>query len=233
MKNKYLSKRLKFWIMIVTAIALTLLFFFVIKKMISKKKQKDNLNFIESNKIKVLLQKNISENEDFKNFVVDNDIVESLPGQNEKLKNIFEIIKKNFGDEIAKETEKVFRLETNHFKDEKYIITRSAFITKQGDSYPWGWNISKLVNFWNSTINVFDNFTNKKINRPVIFKTYGELPFDYLAWSAPSVAGFISVAYILEYKKSRGLHSGYYYSNNPTKADDYLSRMNKIKTYYT
>lgn len=63
-----------------------------------------------------------------KHIVSTNEIIRAL-----------EIIKENFGGDIAKMVEKIYRLETAHFKSTQFLLTYSAGMMKFKNTFPYGW----------------------------------------------------------------------------------------------
>lgn len=66
-----------------------------------------------------------------------------------KFKRNLKFIDSNFGSEIAKNIERMYRLETNHFKSGQFKHTFSPGMESFGKSYPYGWNTMARI-FWDA-----------------------------------------------------------------------------------
>ncbi len=56
------------------------------------------------------------------------------------VKLAFKTALKDFPKEIVENAERIFRLETNHFKSGQFLGTFSPGMEKFGEKYPYGWN---------------------------------------------------------------------------------------------
>lgn len=148
--------------------------------------------------------------------------VKSIMDYNKEFSDGLRALKKaGYTKEQLQYLEKIYRLETNHFKSGQFKGTFSPGMEKFDDTFPYGWNtINKVV--WSSV----------PAAKPIGFLPYTEngtgktkyfLKFPSLLAAMTTVAGFIK------------------YYNTParwysTKADAqarYLSSLNKIKTPLT
>jgi len=139
-----------------------------------------------------------------------------------KLQQVFNSIKNNFGSEIAKNVERIYRLETDNFKSGQYLRTGSAGMLAFSDSFPYGWN--SLSSIW----------TQYPQHAPIGYARYGKMVngkykiYKYLAF--PSVAGFAALARIL---KMRGNNAASWYSTNPQQQAQYAAKLATVNTTYT
>lgn len=67
------------------------------------------------------------------------------------LQKSFDELKKQFSDEILKNVEKMFRLETAHFTSGGLKLTNHAGMQGTKSTYPYGWN--SLKTFWDANPN--------------------------------------------------------------------------------
>lgn len=143
--------------------------------------------------------------------------------KNMDIKNEFAIglkkIKNKFGSDIAKNVERMYRLETNHFKSGQFSHTYSPGMESFGDEYPYGWHTLSEI-FWNKY----------PIHAPVGFysgvegktgKTKTFLKFPAL------ISGMYTLAYFL---KNYSNNPGRWYSTNKDSQSKYNESLNKIKT---
>lgn len=132
----------------------------------------------------------------------------------------FRKIKEKYGDEIAQYTEKIARLESNHFRDFKAISSNNyGFMLAFSDNYPYGW--TELKSFWDA---------NPQYAPTGVYRASNG--FNYLQFR-DAEGGLFSVAQKLKLIKESGNHYGYYFSKLPTQANDYLNKLNSIKTQLT
>jgi hypothetical protein len=138
--------------------------------------------------------------------------------------NMIETIKKAlrlYSRGVVNNAEKIFRLETNHFKSLQFQKTFSAGMQATGLLFPYGW--SSLKRFWNTTPQykpigtemMQDNQTKKTVSF-VKFPTFE--------------AAFISLCEILQ---KRNNNAGAYFSNLPEKQDYYIALISKIDPLLT
>lgn len=118
---------------------------------------------------------------------------------------------KNYGLQIAKTVEKIFRLETGHFKSEIWRNTNAAGMIATTNNFPYGWT------FILSKLSIF---------RPVGIYYVKSTNFHYLQFK--NTDAFFIVAEII---KQRG-SAGKYYSLEPTAAAEYESKLNTITNIY-
>ena len=58
---------------------------------------------------------------------------------------VMDMITDQFGPEIAKNVERIYRLETRNFTSGQYLRGRSAGQEAAGDSFPWGWESMRTL----------------------------------------------------------------------------------------
>lgn len=132
-----------------------------------------------------------------------------------ELRQIFNDISELYGDDIAENVERVYRLETAHFKSGGYKNTAAAGIVPVGSIYPYGWN--SLRGFWDDNVWA----------RPLGI-WHADNGWDYLQFN--KVGGFYAVAELL---KMRGNDPGRFHSNDPAKQAAYNAKINAIQIQYT
>lgn len=118
---------------------------------------------------------------------------------------------KNYGLQIAKTVEKIFRLETGHFKSEIWRNTNAAGMIATTNNFPYGWT------FILSKLSIF---------RPVGIYYVDSTNFHYLQFK--NTDAFFIVAEII---KQRG-RAGFYYSMNEAAAAEYESKLNTITNIF-
>lgn len=90
---------------------------------------------------------------------------------------------------IVENAERIFRLETNHFKSGQFLGTLSPGMEKFGNIYPYGWNTVHTIIWKNSPQYApigFETFTE---NRTGIKKTF--LKFPNMTASLITVCAFL------------------------------------------
>jgi hypothetical protein len=129
---------------------------------------------------------------------------------------LFVDISKIFSKEIAELVEKIYRLETAHFKSEQYINTGSAGMLSFGSVYPYGWY--KMLPFW---------LANPQWAPTGVGYTFkkGNETFEYLKF--PNFGGFYTLAYFLSSNRP-----GKWNSIDPEKQKEYEQKLEKIQTKY-
>ena len=128
-------------------------------------------------------------------------------------------VKNRYGENIAKNVEKMYRLETNHFKSGQFKGTYSPGMEKFGNNYPYGWNtIAKI--FWDIyPINQPVGFWSGKEGKTGKQKTF--LKFPSLQSAVFTLAEFL---------KHYGNNPGRWYSLNKDSQTRYNNSISKINT---
>ena len=137
----------------------------------------------------------------------------------ERFADNLRIIKNKFGNDIAKNLERLYRLETNHFKSGQFRHTYSPGMESFGTKYPFGWKTIASI-FWNSTT----------LARPVGFYsgTEGKTGKTKTFLKFPSLlAAMLTVATFLKHYDN---NPGRWYSTNLESQQRYNNSINKIKT---
>jgi Mg2+ and Co2+ transporter CorA len=129
---------------------------------------------------------------------------------------LFADITKMFSKEVAELVEKIYRLETAHFKSEQYKNTGSAGMLSFGTVYPYGWY--RLMPFW------LANPQWAPTGVGYTFKKSGQT-YEYLKF--PNFGGFYTLSYFLSSNRP-----GRWYSTDPEKQKEYEQKLEKIQTKY-
>ena len=133
-------------------------------------------------------------------------------------------IKDLYGLEIAKNVERIYRLETNNFKSEQYKKSGSAGMLRQGESTPFGW--SSLAQFWLKHSNYAPT---EKIVTFIKNDEETGLPkvYNYLAFD--DFGGFYSLA---EFLNQYNNNAGRWFSTDETLQNNYINTLNSIETKF-
>lgn len=135
-----------------------------------------------------------------------------------QLAQLFQWITQLYGTDIARNVERIYRLETAHFGSGQYKATGSPGMTATQLSFPYGWN--SLRQLW----------TDRPEAAPVGFVRWcvrGKV-YAYLAFRGGY--GFAALAEVL---KKRGNNPGSWYSTDPVKQQQYVAKLSNISTRYT
>jgi hypothetical protein len=128
-------------------------------------------------------------------------------------------VKARYGISIAQSVERIFRLETNHFRSGGWKATLAPGMHPFAKKQPYNW--SSLRAFWDAT----------PAARPIGVDTLTEggtnLKRDYLVFN--NIGGFLTLAEVM---KIRGNNPGTWYSTDPTKISQYNGSLSSIKTHY-
>jgi hypothetical protein len=137
------------------------------------------------------------------------------------IKQSFQKAKSHYSDDIVRNAERIYRLETNHFKSGQFQGSGSAGMEKAADSFPYGWN--SLKTFWNENL----------AYRPIGFKPYTESGTGKTKYflNFPTIEG--GVMTVCEVLKLRGNNAGAWYSTDATKQAQYNNSLKLINTPYT
>ena len=141
-------------------------------------------------------------------------------------------IKENFGEKIAKDVEKVYRLETGHFKSTQFLNTYSAGMLKFGSIMPYGWRM--LAPFWAANPDlapdgVYNVYVKENPVKNVISSTpkEGYKLFSYLAF--PNI--YAGMAALAAYIRHFG-NVARWNSTNPVQQQKYLAHLNSINNKF-
>jgi hypothetical protein len=130
------------------------------------------------------------------------------------IRQAMQTIKINYGTAIARNVERIFRLETAHFASGGFLATNAAGQLAFAEHFPYGWY--SLVNLWNSQ-------PQRKPTQTVRLNGY-----DYLKFANVEDAAF-AVAEIL---KLRGNNPGAYFSNDAAQQAEYNAKLVGIEAKY-
>ena len=154
------------------------------------------------------------------NFVSDEDY--HLGDEDNNLYKVFNDIIEKYGYNVARNVEKIYRLETAHFTSDVYKNTGSAGMLAFSDNIPYGW--TSLAEFW---------YNNSKYKPIGIYTKYlpgleGPKRYDYLKFK--NYGGFYSLAVFLSKYNNK---PGRWYSTDPHLQEEYESRLENITLKYT
>lgn len=135
-----------------------------------------------------------------------------------EIRNALKIVEQNFGTDIAKLVEKIYRAETAHFKSVQFLLTYSAGMLKFKDTYPYGWGNFKT--FWAL------NPSYKPVGYVQIYVTREKKDFFYLAFGSLTAAMMTLADYV---KKNGPLR---WNSTNKAAQAEYATLLNSIKNRY-
>lgn len=108
-------------------------------------------------------------------------------------KNALLKIKNLYGLEIAQNVERIYRLETNHFRSLQFFRTYTAGMLSFSAKYPYGWTSFKPL--WDANTNMAPTgYWATKINNQ---------PFIYLAFPTLESAMFVLAGYLQKYSVGR------------------------------
>lgn len=136
----------------------------------------------------------------------------------DQLQQVFGWISQLYGPAIARNVEKIYRLETAHFASGQYKATGSPGMTATKLSFPYGWN--SLAKLWR----------DRPESAPIGIVRWcvrGKV-YAYLAFGGSY--GFLALAEIL---KKRGNNAGSWYSTIPAQQQAYVSKLSGITPRYT
>jgi hypothetical protein len=142
-------------------------------------------------------------------------------GDWDKPSYVFPLIEDQFGKSIAKNTERIYRLETRNFTSGQYMAGRSAGMEATQDAFPYGW--SSLKNMWMANPNLkpigLDLWESDSGGRPdVNFIVFPNL-----------YAGAVALAQTL---KNRGNKPGSWFSKDPQQQASYERVLSNYQAKY-
>lgn len=129
-----------------------------------------------------------------------------------------ESVLRNFGRETAQQVEKIFRLETRHFKSEQFVNTGSAGMVAVKTGFPFGWG--SLLRFMGSDLAKGDKTGFWKYKMLV-----GQKYWEYIGF--PTIED--SMNFVAQTITDRG-RAGAWYSTRPESQDGYEEKLSKIRT---
>lgn len=136
----------------------------------------------------------------------------------QEIVNSLEVVKQNFGIDVARWVEKIYRGETAHFKSVQFLLTYSAGMLKFKDIYPYGWGNFKT--FWAL------NPSYAPTGYAKIYVNREKKDFFYLAF--PSLtAAMMTLGYYV--KKNGPLR---WNSTDKNEQQKYATLLNQIKNRY-
>jgi len=137
------------------------------------------------------------------------------------LKNTFEDLKNNYGQDFARQIERIFRLETAHFRSGQFKEGNSPGMVATKSTYPFGWR--SLDEF--ALANSIDGH-KFGIGRTFVVdgKNFRYVTFPDFKTSADFVAWFI--------RNKRGGVPEKWNSLDPAAAARYKNKLNQIRTHY-
>ena len=115
-------------------------------------------------------------------------------------------VKTEFGEAIAKTVERIYRLETAHFKTNQWKKTFSAGMEKFADSFPYGWPelkqfVKEYPEYGSEKEYSYKPFTEAKTGKTK----------NYISFPSPE-AGMMYLGYVM---KKRNNVAGTWFSHNP------------------
>lgn len=146
-----------------------------------------------------------------------------------EIKSALAMVKDKFGSDIAKNVEKVYRLETGHFKSSQFLHTYSAGMLRFGSLMPYGWRM--LAPFWAANPDlapdgVYNIYVKENPIKNVISSTPKEGYKLYSYLSFPSLyAGMAALAAYIEHFGNVARWN----STDVAQQQKYLAKLNTIK----
>ena len=131
-------------------------------------------------------------------------------------KALSEIISK-YGRSAAETIERLFRLETRHFKSQQWLKANTPGMEVFNSNFPYGWSsLKKFTDVTGIPENSFSKFSIRE-NGTGIEKTFVVFPNAY--------DSMMFVAYLLN---SRGWNAGSWYSRDKAKQNEYAESLQSI-----
>lgn len=141
----------------------------------------------------------------------------SVPTETE-IKSVLREIKQVYGDEMAKNVERIYRLETAHFTSGQFKKSGSPGMLKHSDKFPYGWT-TPYNNLWK------DNPDYAPVGE-VSFMVNNK-KYTYLVFPNFKSAAFTLASYLDKYPPGR------WYSTVPSQQAEYVAKLNRINTPYS
>lgn len=136
-------------------------------------------------------------------------------------------IRNKYGTSIARNVERIYRVETANFKSGGFAKTFSAGMEAFGDRYPWGWNIS-AQGIWERHPEYRPSTTIKLREGPGLLGDGGRLK-EFIVF--PNLEGAMMT--LADFLKRHNNNGGRWFSKIKERQDIYNNKLSKIKTAYT
>lgn len=128
-------------------------------------------------------------------------------------------VSKKYGQDAAEVLEKLYRLETDHFKSGNFREAKGAGMEATTAAFPYGWSLAK---FWNANPTYRPNgVIRRKENQTGKTKMFITFP--------TVIAGVMTAAEVL---RGRNWNAGAWYSNNEADRARYNAAISKIKSRF-
>lgn len=133
-----------------------------------------------------------------------------------QMRAAFQAARARFGADIARNAERIYRLETAHFKSGQFRATNTAGMRATRDTYPFGWK---------------ERGTNPALFAPVVYMAENA-GGPRVAWVA-----FIrfedALTYLCKVLQERGNNPGAWNSTDPARQTSYNAALQGIRTPFT
>jgi hypothetical protein len=138
------------------------------------------------------------------------------PPTEEEIKDTLNNIARDNGIDMAKTVERIYRLETGHFKSGQFLSTGSPGMLMHNIDFPYGWNVCKQL------------WTNNENFAPVgnVDFTVGGKKYTYLVFPTFNAAAMSLVEYLKKYRPGR------WFSKDDLGASNYEAKLNDITPKY-
>jgi len=127
-----------------------------------------------------------------------------------------EKIRKEFGVDVARWVERIYRIETAHFTSGQFLKTFSPGMEvaagTRGQTFPFGW--TSMKEFWEQ-MDLIPGFHTMPENKTGIKKTFLKFPNPYTAMRSLAL-------YVRKYRPER------WYSTDPVKQMEYRNKLGQI-----
>lgn len=140
----------------------------------------------------------------------------TLPTRDE-LQVAFSKLTQDYGPQMAKIIERIYRLETAHFTSGQFKKSNSAGMLAHGNNYPYGWAAQR--NLWDNDYSM----------RPVGIVTFnvGGKDFKYLQFANFYAGARALGEYLKKYRPGR------WNTTDPIGQQNYENKLSAINTQYT
>lgn len=136
----------------------------------------------------------------------------------ERFQISLEKVKKLYGNDIARNVEKIYRLETNHFTSDQFKKTFSAGQEGFSNNYPFGWDNK----FWENN----PQFKPKKLI--VMRENQTGLNKRFIKFPSMDAAVLTLADFLQRYNNN----AGRWFSTEKDLQDSYIKKLNSINTKY-
>lgn len=134
---------------------------------------------------------------------------------------------KVFPKDIVENAERIFRLETNHFKSGQFLKTLSPGMEKFGEKYPYGWNTLDKI-FWSKFPQYKPIGTSVHKEGTGVLGTGGKIK-TFLSFPNMDASFFTLCAFLLHYKNNPGR----WFSLDANSQQTYNNSIYKINAKFT